>query len=716
MGEYDPYSDENIHAHWANFMSEFWEEYTSFKFSTTEDRRRLMDSNGIKLILRMYHDPNGDIISANGNTYNANSFRELWTELSNSNTFKFITDLEKLIRGENHVISSSETESEWESDDEEMSTSDSNPGVSPGDIFQYIHSTNTVPDLYLLVQMSGDEGFGRSYQLLSGSQFYAVSEENLLRDFRYDVNASRTSNTLDSFEIDDEEAVDQGGFESWVDLRDWIESNPVKTREERIATSASFTAAAAAAARGSASAAAGGEASLGIEDTASSSSSAAASSSSSAAASSSSSATASSSSKRKANRKANVTNTRRRTRRRREPKNTNTTNKDNSGLVGVIRTLLAVPAGTQGTQGMRADLQVRAQEILLTEAPMTAEGPRWPELILGDVVKLINELGFFMLIGGGSLEPVGAAAEGERYYDFVSSRGDILRLGESDVPSMIITQKYHRDEIPTKFQNTLHVFEIEKLGLEIEIKHQHRLFNNSFNTRFYRVGEQAMLQRRHVDGSDATDAAADAEVARVEQLLADAKEAAARAAQIKRKKENEQWFDNTWKQELLDDQVRRGRAHMLLENKSYYTPAEAAEKDREVLRDVTTKKVVTTKQVVNEETGETETESETVTIPENIGEGEMCSICYTAVNVDTDPDDGVILGKPIRLNCKHLFHENCIKKWQTPVMQDNNTYQYAFDQLAHLVIKDQLTCPICRNATIDPTMRDGIYRFVKLRF
>ena len=222
MGEYDPYSDENIDAHWANFMREFMEEYTSFKVSSTEDRRRLMDSNGIKLILRMYHDPNGDIISANGNTYNANSFGERWTQLSNSNTFKFITQLDKSMRDENRNISSSETESEWESDDEEMSTSDPNPGVSPGDIFQYIHSTNAVPDLYLLVQMSGDEGFGRSYQLLSGSQFYAVSEENLLRDFRYDVNASRTSNTLDNFEIEDEEAVDQGGFDSWDDLRDHV--------------------------------------------------------------------------------------------------------------------------------------------------------------------------------------------------------------------------------------------------------------------------------------------------------------------------------------------------------------------------------------------------------------------------------------------------------------------------------------------------------------
>ena len=753
----DPYSPQNIDLHWANFMREFMddlEEFSKIEYRLYRGAKRyshaaqVMKSNGVKLLLRMYYAPDADIESANGGTYNANSFGLAWTNLVRQSNFQMMLEnhrwqqesvwnigrqltqprdtdwarfvaiispqmqqIKRVMRGdytgeeaetklkqalrseeirtllkmdqmpsvgfpsgtppesfsaqqfgeqwdrmtqeplfkylfwEDDDLEDSDSETESEEDsDEEMSESSSSSSGAPtssagfavGDIFIKKHAEGQAAK-WIIILTTPDEGFGRSYLLLSANRiFEGIGEETLVRDFRYEMMASRYSYPLEMFEVPDYEAVEHG-FLSWNDLRDYIESTTEKTRQQKSNTYNFYL-------------------SIRPEPSA---------------------AFPASPAKRKATDKTST-----RKKRRREPTNRNTTNKDNSDLARAVSQLLAEPPGT-----LTIDITTPAEAMLLREAPMTRQGPRWPDLILGDIVERRDQPGLYMLIGGGTLQPFGAAAESERYYDFVSKLGDTMRLGEADVNNYIAIYTYYRDQIPTKFQETIEKFKLHKLGLEQLIQEQHSFYNDSFNTAFYQVGEALMLQNVFQEGSEATDAAADAEVARVEQLLATVKKAAKKAAMEKRNVEDKQWFDRTWKQDLLDDQQRRGRAYMLRKNKEYYTPAEAAAIDAEVMREVSTT-------------------------------GDRCMICFDAVKRRRDPDDDdpEDHGKPVKLNCGHVFHGNCLRAWQTPKMHNNNTYNNPRDTRAHLVINDNLKCPVCKAATLDPSMRDSIYRFVNLRF
>lgn len=62
----------------------------------------------------------------------------------------------------------------------------------------------------------------------------------------------------------------------------------------------------------------------------------------------------------------------------------------------------------------------------------------------------------------------------------------------------------------------------------------------------------------------------------------------------------------------------------------------------------------------------------------NIDTSENCCICYNDYNDNNDDF-------PVELKCKHIFHENCIKKW----------------------LKNSGTCPICRSNIFECENCDG---------
>jgi hypothetical protein len=308
---------------------------------------------------------------------------------------------------------------------------------------------------------------------------------------------------------------------------------------------------------------------------------------------------------------------------------------------------------------------------------MTAEGPRWPTYTLGDMFGMV---GPYLLIGGGRLDPQGAAAEGERYYDFVRTDGSLLRCTESEVPARVGLLNPRQITSADTYRQQIYDFRL-CLDLENVLVTQHEIITTSINEQFYEVGERQMLGRTF-DGSDIRDDAADAEVQRVRQLLQDATKAAKEATAKKRKAADTKWFQDNWMAKLQQDQKRRGIAHMIKERKNWKTATEL-----EALKKKTR---------------------------DSCG-GETCIVCFDPVNEPVD-ENGKVVGKPVRLNCGHCFHEKCIKETQLPKMRDNNTYEVPTDDTGILVIVDTLKCPICRRPTIDPSFGDGIYRLTNLRF
>ena len=370
------------------------------------------------------------------------------------------------------------------------------------------------------------------------------------------------------------------------------------------------------------------------------------------------------------------------TRRRHDPSIDNYTTSDITDYAQAIRSLRNSRFQNQLTdqQQQARDFAVReARNISISSVPMTAEGPRWPTYTLGVMVGMV---GPYLLIGGGRLDPQGAAAEGERYYDFVRTDGSLLRCTESEVPGRVGLLNPRQITSADTYRQQIYDFRL-CLDLENVLVTQHEIITTSINEQFYEVGERQMLGRTF-DGSDIRDDAADAEVQRVRQLLQDATKAAKKATAKKRKAADTKWFQDNWMAKLQQDQKRRGIAHMIKWRKNWKTATEIEELEKKAQDE--------------DEYG-----------------GKTCIICFEPVNEPVD-ENGKVVGKPVQLNCGHCFHEKCIKETQLPKMRDNNTYAVPSDDTGILVIVDTLKCPICRRPTIDPSFGDGIYRLTNLRF
>lgn len=368
---------------------------------------------------------------------------------------------------------------------------------------------------------------------------------------------------------------------------------------------------------------------------------------------------------------------------RRKKWNTNYTTSDMTDLVDAIQTIGEIMDLNTITakQQQAKDVVIRqASNIFLQEVPMVG-GPRWPEYTLGDIFGEES----YLLIGGGRLDPQGAAAEGERYYDFLRTDGSLLRCRESEVPDRVDFLNQRQMTSADTYRLQIRDFRLF-LDLEDMLVRQHEIIVRSTNDLFYEIGESQMLGRVF-DGSDARDAAADAEIQRVQNLLREAEEAAQKAAEEKRKEIDTQWFKENWLAKLQKDQKRRGIAHMIKTGKKWKTTTEVEALEK--------KCIVDPEYCLNDN----------------------CMICLDPVDEPVD-EDGNVVGKPVRLNCGHCFHEKCIKDFQAPKFNNNNTYQNPRLQSGHLVMIDTLKCPICRKPTLDPSFGDGIFRLKKvtLRF
>lgn len=373
-------------------------------------------------------------------------------------------------------------------------------------------------------------------------------------------------------------------------------------------------------------------------------------------------------------RKPNALNTKR-TRTRREPTDRNTTNASNEAFVQAVR---------GASLGMTSD-----KIALIRQGALNVYSTMFPvDYMLGDqfVVGqngLLGRDGYWIIIGGGTLEAQGAAGSGEMFFDLINTYGDLVRCKKSEIRSLFGEKRKDSVEI---YETKLQSYPIQNLFLTDIMGGQRRHYEVFVKDRLRQLFEstpdsseidQLLEGRSYLDirfnrGKKFRETMGSS--------LPDEKQ---------RKAENDAWFAPQKKQ-IEADQKRRADAYKRLYYRTDLNP---------------------TAVILNDHWIEAEAKGTSEDGMINTEMKKHCVFCW-------ENFDNLEEGKPVKLRCGHWYHYNCLKQCQTPQFTNYNYNDPSFEGGMQDRLKpvDTLRCIICRKAAIDGTFGDGVYRFVNLRF